>query len=115
MKVRVYFSGAADIDVGEYPAEVWVPRIEAALEPAKYRHDDGNSTAIALDVDEYSAICRVCGCTDDTACADGCSWVEDDLCSACVGKEPCPDKGCLVTGPDFSRCQSYDCPKRPAK
>lgn len=28
--------------------------------------------------------CRVCGCTDDIACDEGCSWVEPDLCSACV-------------------------------
>jgi hypothetical protein len=28
--------------------------------------------------------CRVCGCTDDQACEGGCTWVEDDLCSACV-------------------------------
>lgn len=28
--------------------------------------------------------CRQCGCTDDHACEGGCSWVEDDLCSACV-------------------------------
>ena len=30
--------------------------------------------------------CRVCGCTNEAACEDGCSWVEDDLCSACVGE-----------------------------
>lgn len=37
--------------------------------------------------------CRVCGCTDENACMirdDGgfkpCYWVEDDLCSACVGR-----------------------------
>jgi hypothetical protein len=28
--------------------------------------------------------CRGCGCTDDQACPGGCSWVEDDLCSACA-------------------------------
>ena len=33
--------------------------------------------------------CRVCGCTDERACAGGCSWVEDpqllgDLCSSCL-------------------------------
>jgi hypothetical protein len=28
--------------------------------------------------------CRVCGCTDDRACEGGCSWIEADLCSACV-------------------------------
>lgn len=30
------------------------------------------------------ASCRVCGCTDERACAGGCSWVEADLCSACA-------------------------------
>lgn len=29
-------------------------------------------------------VCRVCGCTEDNACEGGCSWVEEDLCSACV-------------------------------
>lgn len=30
--------------------------------------------------------CRVCGCTDDRACAGGCRWAQDDLCTACVEK-----------------------------
>jgi hypothetical protein len=28
--------------------------------------------------------CRKCGCTDDKACADGCSWVAPGLCSRCM-------------------------------
>ena len=28
--------------------------------------------------------CSVCKCTDERACYAGCSWVESDLCSACV-------------------------------
>lgn len=42
------------------------------------------------------ATCRECGCTDDdcSGCiertGEPCSWVEPDLCSACVGE---PDKG----------------------
>ncbi len=28
--------------------------------------------------------CRVCGCTDAWGCDGGCSWVDADLCSACV-------------------------------
>jgi hypothetical protein len=28
--------------------------------------------------------CRECGCTDRSACAEGCSWVDDDLCSRCA-------------------------------
>jgi hypothetical protein len=28
--------------------------------------------------------CRKCGCTQLEACPEGCSWVAEDLCSACV-------------------------------
>jgi hypothetical protein len=30
--------------------------------------------------------CRVCGCTDDHACLDGCAWADEDhtLCTSCV-------------------------------
>lgn len=30
--------------------------------------------------------CRYCGCTDNAACAGGCSWADDaeTVCSACV-------------------------------
>jgi len=34
--------------------------------------------------------CRICGCTDFSACqtvAGPCYWVEEDLCSACVELE----------------------------
>jgi hypothetical protein len=30
-------------------------------------------------------VCRECGCSDEAPCDGGCSWVEDDLCSACSG------------------------------
>lgn len=33
---------------------------------------------------EGQRICRHCGCSDDIACAGGCSWVSKDECSACV-------------------------------
>lgn len=28
-------------------------------------------------------VCRVCGCSNFSACAGGCWWVDDDLCSSC--------------------------------
>jgi len=47
--------------------------------------------------------CRVCGCTDEDACATltgPCSWVEQDLCSACVDRpERDPRSGLPVRGP----------------
>jgi hypothetical protein len=27
--------------------------------------------------------CRVCGCTDEQSCVDGCYWTEPGLCSSC--------------------------------
>ena len=30
--------------------------------------------------------CRICGCTDDHACPEGCTWVEETLCSSCADK-----------------------------
>lgn len=38
------------------------------------------------DVVRHPRKCRVCGCTDDRACPEGCYWVEADLCSECVDK-----------------------------
>lgn len=29
-------------------------------------------------------VCRVCGCTHDRACDNGCTWVTNDLCSTCA-------------------------------
>jgi hypothetical protein len=31
-------------------------------------------------------VCRACGCSEQDACDEGCSWAEEDLCSACVGR-----------------------------
>ena len=39
---------------------------------------------------ESERVCRVCGCTENNACIgrddaqDCCSWIEEDLCSACA-------------------------------
>ncbi len=34
------------------------------------------------------ARCRVCGCTQDRACPDGCCWIDADLCSSCPADDP---------------------------
>ena len=69
------------------PAE-WadfVARFEAAAEAA------GFAPAECAAYVRYRAsevlgfpVCRECGCTDFTACDDGCEWVDIDLCSACA-------------------------------
>lgn len=54
------------------------------------------------------AACRVCGCTEDNACAGGCWWVQDpsgdlsDLCSACMPSGPCPCEDCAGGWPDLT-------------
>lgn len=57
--------------------------------------------------------CRVCGCSNLSACTGGCWWVEDDLCSSCRGTEPMTVirfTGCPPSGPDFdiARAMTHD-------
>lgn len=44
----------------------------------EYKEDTG-------EVEEQK--CRLCGCTWDNACKNGCYWVEEDLCSECIEGE----------------------------
>lgn len=30
-------------------------------------------------------VCRVCGCSENDPCPQGCGWAAEDLCTACVG------------------------------
>ncbi len=39
---------------------------------------------LVLQNEQEVRTCRECGCTDERACPGGCSWVEEDLCSACA-------------------------------
>lgn len=34
----------------------------------------------------YVRYCAICNCEDLRACEGGCYWVEENLCSSCVGK-----------------------------
>jgi hypothetical protein len=64
-------------------AEAW--QMIAAFDPDLEMFPDGPDLE-ALGI----RTCRECGCTDANACDEGCSWLEDDLCSACAteGLEP---------------------------
>lgn len=46
---------------------------------------------LSLTVVGASPVCRECGCTNEEACPGGCSWIEPDLCSACVASDDEPD------------------------
>jgi hypothetical protein len=35
--------------------------------------------------------CKVCGCSEEDACEEGCSWIAADLCSSCA-PTPAPKK-----------------------
>lgn len=59
--------------------EGWVVTCRARLRPFA-------SLETLYGLPDDVAACRVCGCITDLACEGGCSWVEDDLCSKCVGK-----------------------------
>ena len=40
----------------------------------------------------WNAVCRVCGCSWFDPCDPPCSWVEPDLCSACVDSISAPEE-----------------------
>ena len=82
MKYRIYFSGFVDGEGDDLPDyDSAVALVEAApILPLSDKHGESYD----LGIDGISAKCRTCGCTDDEACIGGCTWVESDLCSACV-------------------------------
>lgn len=41
---------------------------------------------VALNRLQDMQTCRICGCSEHAACPPTCSWVEVDLCSACVAR-----------------------------
>lgn len=51
--------------------------------------------------------CRVCGCTELTACPGGCSWIEQDLCSACDLTPLMRKRGLLIENADESAVAAY--------
>ncbi len=46
--------------------------------------DQASAASLPLPA-SLGAVCRLCGCSQNDACGLGCSWTEDDLCSACDG------------------------------
>jgi hypothetical protein len=69
--------GAADFEGWELMAQT-LEEVIAELRAAPPRPD---LTALGI------RTCRVCGCTDNCGCEEGCYWVENDLCSSCIGSE----------------------------
>lgn len=61
--------------VGADAACIVVERRDGVLAAIPWRH--------IYAVRARERACRMCGCTDERACSDGCYWVEVDLCSAC--------------------------------
>ena len=46
---------------------------------------DLGDLADEVEEDQDTPVCRKCGCRDDLACDAGCFWIEEDLCSSCLG------------------------------
>jgi hypothetical protein len=53
----------------------------------KAAHYPGGPDLAALGI----RACRQCGCTDESACEDGCHWVGPDLCSRCAPEAAKPE------------------------
>ncbi|WP_431977625.1 hypothetical protein [Micromonospora haikouensis] len=88
--IRIHAKGLA-VDRGSLPLDT-----HAALERKLH--------AAGARFDPNTARCRVCGCTEDTACIGGCQWAPDvqqlaagfdpttgDLCTRCLAAAPAPE------------------------
>ena len=71
-----------------------VIQFDSKDEARTYLHDhnisDQDMDDAMIEIIEDEQRCRVCGCTWNNACVTEngpCHWVEEVLCSACVGKE----------------------------
>jgi len=60
----------------------------AAAEDQEFGRREFGRLAYQLRKQAGIQACKVCGCSEDDACEEGCSWVDAALCSACasVGK-----------------------------
>jgi hypothetical protein len=90
--------GAHDHDLAKHEE---APLFASAAASARF---DNSEFTQPLAVGEVRT-CRVCGCTDDSACLDTasdepCYWVEPDLCSACVDPQ--------IFGPDGTQVSVHD-------
>lgn len=87
----------------------WLGRIEADVEQPTFRTIVALRSCFSFDIDvlgdlvaiahgaaiDPPRLCRICACSEHDACPDklcalglGCSWVEQDLCSACATPVP---------------------------
>lgn len=86
-------AGASTISPTEIPEEGTTEQEKTETQdPATEETPDGVETPSEGQLEVRK--CRVCGCTDLNACEGGCSWVEDDLCSNCEGKETATAMNC---------------------
>lgn len=73
------------------PEEIWAFILRKIIGAPTTLHRDASVLCHMPALEKALAAqrrCRVCGCTDNNACFPAsCYWVEDDLCSECVGKE----------------------------
>lgn len=85
--------------VGEMAALYWLSA-ELGMPTVRWQHafEEAEQALTALmpdpDPDRYPdgpdlaalgiRTCRVCGCTDQSACEGSCCWLAEDLCSCCV-------------------------------
>lgn len=84
--LELFFYAPAAMQGLESPVIAWSLGVEPEGEPDEAQ--DSRFTYLGS-----HRRCRVCGCTDDHPCPDGCCWVENDLCSQCAEAMKLDDAG----------------------
>jgi hypothetical protein len=86
MKVRLYFEGTMTLDVGDAEPADFLVTCDTALQIAASLTAKTDYPITYSPIEDWTAICRICGCTNGESCPGGCWWKEPDLCSSCDGE-----------------------------
>ncbi len=96
---------ATEPKLAEHVRASWIERIEADIVPMSFSTIVALRRSFRFDLDvlaqlaaiamhspiEPPRLCRICACSEADSClghCGACSWVDEDLCSACFTYEP---------------------------
>jgi hypothetical protein len=88
-ELALVISLAADAqELGDELSETAAQRWQHAADEAWMRLGAGTPEAVDYPAGPDLAVlgiraCRLCGCTETSACVEGCQWIAADLCSSC--------------------------------
>jgi hypothetical protein len=103
VEVAVRTRLAAELDAAA-AALITDTDLDYRVVPERHRGLQTARRIVQPDQADDVARCHACGCTEDDACAGGCTWATrgmQDTCTACAPPTPCTTEGCGTPAEDW--------------